>query len=165
MDTRFGNQIEDHRDALLRAALRLCHGDSPLADDMVQETYCKAIRHARSFSPGTNLRAWLMRILHNTVMSAYRHRQVARENSYPEGYDPVTEGPVDPARLEVSDELTRALDALPGEYRRVFLMAALEDLPYQVIATRLGIPVGTVMSRLWRARKALQQQLVLASAN
>ncbi len=165
MDTRFSCQIEVHHDALRHAALKLCHGDSPLADDMVQETYCKAIRHARRFSAGTNLRAWLLRILYNTIMSAYRHRQVARENPYPEGYDPVKEGPADPARLEVSDELARAIDALPAEYRKVFLMAALEDVPYQAIAGKLGIPVGTVMSRLWRARKALQRQLAPASPN
>jgi RNA polymerase sigma-70 factor (ECF subfamily) len=132
---------------------------------MVQETYFKAIRNARRFSPGTNLLAWLMRILYNTVMSAYRHRQVARENPYPEGLDPVREGTPEPAELEVSDELSRAIGSLPAEYRRVFLMAALEDSPYQVIARKLGIPVGTVMSRLWRARKALQNQLALGALN
>ena len=165
MDTTFGSLIEVHRDDLHRAALKLCHGDTPLAEDMVQETYCKAIRHARSFAPGTNLRAWLMRILYNSVMSAFRHRQVARENPYPEGFDPVKEGPAGPAVVEVSDELSRAINALPAEYRKVFLMAALEDFPYQAIADKLGIPVGTVMSRLWRARKSLQRQLALASLN
>ena len=165
MEIRLGNQIEIHRETLHRAALKLCHGDAPLAEDMVQETCFKAIRNARRFSPGTNLLAWLMRILYNTVMSAYRHRQVARENPYPEGLDPVRETPPDPAHLEVSDELARAIDDLPAEYRRVFLMAALEDSPYQAIARKLGIPVGTVMSRLWRARKALQHQMALGYLN
>ena len=165
MESLIGNEMEIHRDALYRAALRLCRGNGPLAEDMVQETYCKAIRHVRRFSPGTNLRAWLMRILYNSVMSVFRHRQVARENPYPDGIEVAKEGPADPARLEVSDALTRAIDSLPAEYRRVFLMAALEDFPYQAIADKLRIPVGTVMSRLWRARKALQRQLAPATLN
>lgn len=165
METRLGNDIDNHRESLHRAALKLCHGDSALAEDMVQETYFKAIRNARRFSPGTNLLAWLMRILYNTVMSAYRHRQVARENPYPEGLDPVREGAPEPEDLEVSDELSRAIGSLPAEYRKVFLMAALEDHTYEAIARKLGIPVGTVMSRLWRARKALQHQLALGNLN
>ena len=114
------------------------------------------------FSAGTNLRAWLMRILYNTVMSVYRHRQVAKEGPYPEGFDP-EEGL--PADLEVSDEVLEAVSNLPDDYRKVFLMAALEDSPYQEIAEKLGIPVGTVMSRLWRARQTLQRKLSPASAN
>ncbi|HXG60533.1 MAG TPA: RNA polymerase sigma factor [Planctomycetota bacterium] len=156
METKFEHLIETHRPALLRAALKFCHGDEALAEDMVQETYVKALRHADRFVPGTNLRAWLMRILYNNVMSAYRHKQVAREGPYPEGFDPVEEEPAD---LEVSDELARAVSDLPEDYRKVFLMAALEDSPYQVIAEKLGIPVGTVMSRLWRARRTLKRRL------
>ncbi len=165
MDTSFGILIETHRPALHRAALRLCHGDGSLAEDMVQETYCKAIRNARRFTAGTNLRAWLLRILFNTVMSSFRHRQVARASAYPEGTEPAREGPTDPARLEVSDDLARAIGELPEDYRRVFLMAALGDSPYQAIARKLGIPIGTVMSRLWRARKALQRRLAPAWLN
>jgi RNA polymerase sigma factor (sigma-70 family) len=96
------------------------------------------------------------------VMSVYRHRQVAKENPYPEGFDP-EEGL--PADLEVSDEVLEAVGNLPEDYRKVFLMAALEDSPYQEIAQKLGIPVGTVMSRLWRARQTLQRKLLPVSAN
>ena len=120
METSFENLIESHRQALERAALKFCHGDFDLAQDMVQDTFVKALKNADRFAEGTNLRAWLMRILYNTVMSVYR---------------------------------------------QVFLMAALEDSPYQEIADTLGIPVGTVMSRLWRARQTLQRKLSPASAN
>ncbi len=159
MNRDFGSLIELHRGTLRRAALKLCRGDSPTADDMVQETYCKAIRHARRFSPGTNLRAWLMRILRNTVISLFRRRQVAREVPYPEGLEPGRLGPADPGGGEIGDEMARALGGLPEGHRKAFLMAALEDSPYKEIAHRLGIPVGTVMSRLWRARRELQRRL------
>ena len=162
MDTRFENLIESHRPALERAALKFCHGDMDLAEDMIQDTFVKAIKNGDRFAAGTNLRAWLMRILYNTVMSAYRHRQVARENPYPTGFDPAEELPAD---LEVSDEVFQAVSDLPEDYRKVFLMAALDDSPYQVIAGKLGIPVGTVMSRLWRARQTLQRRLTTASSN
>jgi RNA polymerase sigma-70 factor (ECF subfamily) len=126
METSFEVLIETHRQALERAALKFCHGDFDLAQDMVQDTFVKALKNADRFSAGTNLRAWLMRILYNTVMSVYRHRQVAKEGPYPEGFDP-EEGM--PADLEVSDEVLEAVSNLPDDYRKVFLMAALETPP------------------------------------
>ena len=161
METSFEHLMESHRQALERAALKFCHGDFDLAQDMVQDTFVKALRNAVRFAEGTNLRAWLMRILYNNVMSVYRHKQVAKEGPYPEGFDP-EEGL--PADLEVSDEVLEAVSNLPDDYRKVFLMAALEESPYQVIAEKLGIPVGTVMSRLWRARQSLKQRLATAAA-
>jgi RNA polymerase sigma-70 factor (ECF subfamily) len=162
MKTELDNVIESHREPLMRAALKLTHGDGALAEDMVQETFLKALRYQGHFAMGTNLRAWLMRILHNNVISVYRHKQVAKEGPYPEGFDPAE---AERADFEVEDDVTRAIGELPEDYRRVFLMAALEDSPYQQIADKLGIPVGTVMSRLWRARKALQRRLASASLN
>jgi RNA polymerase sigma-70 factor (ECF subfamily) len=159
MDATFETRLHAHHEALFRAALKLCHGDLALAEDMVQDTYVKAIRHADRFEDGTNLKAWLMRILANSVISFFRHRQVAKENPYPEGFDPAGELPVD---LEVSDEVADAIKDLPEDYRKVFLMAALEESPYQKIAEKLKIPVGTVMSRLWRARQTLQARLAPA---
>ena len=94
-------------------------------------------------------------------MSVYRHKQVAKEGPYPEGFDPAMETPAD---FEVSDEVLQAVSDLPEDYRKVFLMAALDDSPYQVIAEKLGIPVGTVMSRLWRARQSLKQRLEAPAA-
>lgn len=162
MDAKFELRIETYRPALQRAAVKLCHGDAVLAEDMVQETYLKALRNADRFELGTNLQAWLTRILFNTVMSAYRHRQVVKEGPYPEGFDPAGDLPLDG---EVSDEVLQALRDLPEDHRKIFLMAALEDSPYQDIAEKMGIPVGTVMSRLWRARKTLQRRLATASLN
>jgi len=162
METSFENRIETHREALLRAALKLCHGDYALAEDMVQETYIKALQNAARFEEGTNLHAWLMRILFNNVMSVFRHRQVAREGPFPEGFDPAQ---VPDADREVSDEVLQAIGDLPEDYRKVFLLAALEESPYQAIADKLGIPVGTVMSRLWRARQVLQRRLAPVALN
>jgi RNA polymerase sigma-70 factor (ECF subfamily) len=159
METSFENRLHAHHEALSRAALKMTHGDLALAEDMVQDTYVKALRHAGRFEEGTNLRAWLMRILYNNVISMFRHRQVAREGPYPEGFDPAGKGLAD---VEVSDEVLAAIGELPEDYRRVFLMAALEDSPYQDIADKLQIPVGTVMSRLWRARQTLQRRLAPA---
>ncbi len=161
MDATFETRIQAHQEALLRAALKFCHGDEALAEDMVQDTFIKALRNTDRFAEGTNLRAWLMRILYNNVMSVYRHKQVAKEGPYPEGFDPAQ---VPAADAEVSDEVLQAVSDLPEDYRKVFLMAALEESPYQVIAEKLGIPVGTVMSRLWRARQSLKQRLATASA-
>jgi RNA polymerase sigma-70 factor (ECF subfamily) len=159
MDATFEGRLHAHHDALFRAALKLCHGDLAMAEDMVQDTYVKALRNVDRFQDGTNLKAWLMRILANNVISFFRHRQVAKENPYPEGFDPSGELPDD---LEVSDEVADAIKDLPEDYRKVFLMAALEDSPYQAIAQKLHIPVGTVMSRLWRARQTLQSRLASA---
>ncbi len=162
METSFENLIEPHRDALQRTALKLCHGDHALAQDMVQETFFKALRSADRFQTGTNLRAWLMRILYNNVMTVYRRRRIAREAPYPEGFDPVSEFP---APAEVSDEVNQALNELPEDYRLVFLMSAVDESPHREIAETLGIPVGTVMSRLWRARRELRRRLSEAVLN
>jgi RNA polymerase sigma-70 factor (ECF subfamily) len=90
METSFENRLHAHQDALFRAALKMTHGDLARAEDMVQDTYVKALRHADRFQEGTNLRAWLMRILYNNVISMYRHRQVAKEGPMPENFDPAS---------------------------------------------------------------------------
>lgn len=162
MNATFETLIETHRDVLFRAAMKLCQGDRAMAEDMVQETYLKALRNAHRFIPGTNLRAWLMRILYNNVISVFRHRKVAKEGPYPEGFDPAGKAKTD---FEVSDEILEAVGTLPADHRKVFLMAALDDSPYGEIAEKLGIPVGTVMSRLWRARRTLRDRLATASLN
>ena len=127
-----------------------------MAEDVVQETYLKALRYADRFTPGTNLRGWLMRILYNNVISVFRHRQVAKEGPYPTGFDPAEEAKVN---LEVSDEIQQAVGELPTDHRQVFLMAALDESPYSEIARKLGIPMGTVMSRLYSARRHLATAL------
>ncbi len=162
MYARFEDLVDAHGGLLRRAARKLCRGDDTFADDMVQETYLKAIRNVGRFAPGTNLRAWLLRILYNNVMSAYRRRRTAREGPYPAGFDAAGKPP---PGTEVSDEVLRAVGDLPEVFRRVFLMSALEDSPHEAIAEKLGIPVGTVMSRLWRARKTLRERLSPATLN
>src|SRR4029453_110765 len=117
METSFEQMIETPPQARERAALKFCHGDFDLAQDMVQDTFVKALKNADRFSAGTNLRAWLMRILYNTVMSVSRHRQGEKEGPYPGGFDP-EEGL--PADLEVSDEVLQAVSNLPDDYRKVF---------------------------------------------
>lgn len=158
----FENQTFPHRDALLRTAVRMCGGDSDAAEDMVQDTYLKAYLNFHRFKPGTNLRAWLFRILANRVISAIRHQRIAREAPYPEGFEPLDEGPAIESNFDadrIGDELKHALDDLPESYRDVFLHAALDDSTYEEIARKLGLPVGTVMSRLWRARQQLKRML------
>lgn len=161
----FENLTYPHRDALFRAALKMCGGDGETAEDMVQATYLKAFVNFHRFKPGTNLRAWLFRILSNNVISAFRHKKVAREAPYPEGFEPAdAERHVDHALDEeqMSQELKHALAELPESYREVFLLAALDDTTYEEIADRLRLPVGTVMSRLWRARQQLKRTLDLS---
>lgn len=151
-----------HRDALLRTATRMCGGDSEAAEDMVQDTYLKAYLNFHRFKPGTNLRAWLFRILSNRVISVIRHQRVAREAPYPEGFEPLDECAAADPNFDadrLGDELKHALDDLPENYREVFLRAALDDSTYEEIARHLGLPVGTVMSRLWRARQQLKRTL------
>ena len=162
MNASFETLIETHREVIFRAAMKLCHGDHAMAEDMIQETYLKALRYADRFTPGTNLRGWLMRILYNNVISVFRHRQVAREGPYPVGFDAAEQPQVD---AEVSDEILQAVGELPPDHRKVFLMAALDESPYHEIARKLGIPMGTVMSRLWRARRTLRERLSPASLN
>lgn len=156
-----------HRDALFRTALKMVGGDAETAEDMVQSTYLKAFVNFHRFKPGTNLRAWLFRILSNNVISSFRHKKVAREAPYPEGYEPLDAEPhVDHALDEeqMSQELKHALAELPESYREVFLLAALDDTTYEEIADRLRVPVGTVMSRLWRARQQLKHALETKTA-
>src|ERR1043166_727312 len=127
MDVSFETRIQFHQQALFRAALKFCHGDEAMAEDMVQDTLVKALRNSAHFSEGTNLRAWLMRILYNNVMSVYRHRQVAKEGPYPEGFDPAMESPVD---FEVSDEVIQGGRDLSGGYPKDFLLARLGGHPH-----------------------------------
>lgn len=156
-----------HRDELMRAALRMT-GNAATAEDMVQDTLLKAYRNFVRFKPGTNLRAWLFRILSNNVISSLRHRKVARETPFPEDFDLPSspESLPEPTFDEaLGDDLKKALGDLPENYRQIFLLAALDDTTYGQIAVKLGIPVGTVMSRLWRARQILKQRLAAESLN
>jgi RNA polymerase sigma-70 factor (ECF subfamily) len=159
-----------HFDALYNMALRLTHNPSE-AQDLVQDTYLKAYRFFGRFEPGTNIKAWLFTILRNTYINTYRkmvrqQQQVDFEQVAPFYVDPTTasewtdQGSVEEMlRHVVHDDVKRALDELPEDYRMVVLLADLEDFSYKDIATIVGCPVGTVMSRLFRGRRLLRKHL------
>ncbi|NLY94045.1 MAG: sigma-70 family RNA polymerase sigma factor [Myxococcales bacterium] len=161
-----------HLEALYVAARRMTRSATE-ADDLVQETMLKAYRFYDRFEPGTNMRAWLLKIQTNAYINRYRRR--VRERSFRESEDaqPIGESlmsraavralanPLDEAhRRMLAGAIQEALDALPEGQRILIVLADLEELSYKEIADVLGCPVGTVMSRLHRARKAMQKHLV-----
>ena len=138
--------------------------DREEAEDLVQETYLKALKGFPSFQLGTNFRAWMYRILRNTFLTSrtgLRERNtVALE---PEAEELLPGGPETPESIlidRVSEELMQnAIEQLPVIYREVILLCEVEEMSYQEIAETLSIPIGTVMSRLARARKAMREAL------
>lgn len=163
----------EHIDALYRTALRMTRNPAD-AEDLVQEAYLRAFRSLHQFTEGTNLRAWLFRILTNTYINEYRRRQRRPMNASLDGieefylYDHLVDSRVQPEDEQPEDvvleqltvdDVTRAIEALPEEFRQVVLLADVEGFAYREIAEIVGIPVGTVMSRLFRARRRLQRQL------
>jgi RNA polymerase sigma-70 factor (ECF subfamily) len=156
-----------HLDALYNLARWLVR-DMVEAEDLVQETYLRAVRAAHQFQPGTNLRAWLFQILRNTFFTQYKRKGREPETLDPEVLDgmPHTSGTVSvdnrmagPLDGTAGLDLTAALNRLPEEYRSVVLLADLEDFSMGEIAAILECPVGTVKSRLFRARGILKQLL------
>ena len=155
-------------DSLYRTALRLTRAPAD-AEDLVQETYLKAFRAADSFTPGTNLRAWLFTILHNTARNRARDRArdtVAVDSEVVEraAEVPARGGPAEtPETLLLRDtlapELQAAVDALPDAFRQAVWLRDVEEFSYAEIAEMLSIPVGTVMSRISRGRHMLFDRL------
>lgn len=145
-------------------------GDRPEAEDLVQETYAKALKGIRSFQEGTNFRAWMFRILRNTFLTS-RSGLKAQNTVYLDAEENEAEVPahtITPElialQLESSESLFTAITELPIVYREVILLSDVEDLSYREIAQVLAVPVGTVMSRLSRARSLLKKALVARSA-
>lgn len=158
-DRDFREGLARHLAALRRYALLLAR-DQADADDLVQECLAKALAAADTWRPGSDLRVWLFRILYTTFVSERRRRDV-RERHAGAAPDAAAEGAGEPGqllRLEVAD-LLAALDELPAQQREVVVMVAMDDVRYADAAGRLGIPVGTFMSRLARGREALRQAL------
>jgi RNA polymerase sigma-70 factor (ECF subfamily) len=135
--------------------------DRAEAEDLVQETYAKALKGFSSFQPGTNFRAWIYQILRNTFLTS-RTGLKATAAMVPiedeEEMLPAMNGTPESILLERSDRqvVQKALDGLPVAYREVLLLCEFEEMSYQEISATLAIPMGTVMSRLSRARKALR---------
>ncbi|CAK0745968.1 RNA polymerase sigma-70 factor, ECF subfamily [Azospirillaceae bacterium] len=152
--------LENHIASLRRYARALLRNSSD-ADDLVQETLSRALSRADKFAAGTNLRAWLFAIMHNIYVNQVR-RLAGRpgESSIDEEgmENRLSEAARQESRIELRD-LSRALDAIPEEQRQVLLLVALEGLKYDEVAQVLGVPIGTVMSRLSRAREAVRQKL------
>jgi RNA polymerase sigma-70 factor (ECF subfamily) len=168
---RFERDVMPLLSGLYSSALRMTRNPAD-AEDLVQETVLRAYRGFGGFQEGTNLKAWLYRILTNSFINTYRKRQ--REPVTVEGPDDLDEWylfdrlgatNVEPsAESEVLEQLPdeavqRALEALPEGFRMAVLLADVQGFSYKEIAEMLDIPIGTVMSRLHRGRKALEKAL------
>ncbi|WP_428262039.1 sigma-70 family RNA polymerase sigma factor [Haliangium sp.] len=158
-----------HRRELYAAAVRMTRSPDD-AGDLVQETLLRAFVAWRDFEPGSNCRAWLLRILTNSYINIYRKRR--RHHRIHQAAPTDTEAAAharagahgrSPEEVlladTLGDEVRRALDTLTDDYRVVVEMADLRGARYRDIAQTLGVPVGTVMSRLFRARRRLEQEL------
>jgi RNA polymerase sigma-70 factor (ECF subfamily) len=160
-------------DSLYRTALRMTNNTQE-AEDLVQETMLKAFRFAHTYQPGTNLRAWLFRILNTSAINRYRKQAThPTPASLPEGEDfylynrirdlsgqELTQGADEEVLSQYLDEdVYQALNSLPPNFRMAVILADIEGLSYKEIADALQIPIGTVMSRISRARRQLQKSL------
>jgi RNA polymerase sigma-70 factor (ECF subfamily) len=163
-------------DSLYRTARRLSRDRSD-AEDLVQDTYLKAFRAADRFEPGTNLRAWLFTILHNTARNRFRDRARDLVSVDSDVVDGAADAPppgsslrtVDNAETRLLDEtlapeLQAAIDALPQAFREAVWLRDVEEFSYAEIADMLDVPIGTVMSRISRGRHQLFERLKPATS-
>ncbi len=138
--------------------------DTAEAEDLVQETYAKALRGFSSFQLGTNFRAWMFRILRNSFLSSRTglKTMVAIDDETEDGLLPAEKPTPETILIEQANRemVQQALADLPVPFREILLLCEVEEMSYQEIAETLAIPMGTVMSRLFRARKALRDLLV-----
>jgi RNA polymerase sigma-70 factor, ECF subfamily len=166
---RFEEEALDLADQVYKVARHLA-GSREEAEDLVQETYARAFRSWRSFRPGTNLRAWLLRILTNLNIDRGRRRQRApdtqplEENEYflYNKLESSADGGSDEDRVVErlsQDDIVEALATVPHDFRDVVVLVDIGDFTYADAAQILDIPIGTVMSRLHRGRRILKQQL------
>ncbi len=170
--SNFMEKISPHLDLVKQAAIKYCHGDVSLADDMVQETLLKAYSNISKFNGG-NFGAWIYRILHNNIVSHYRktrgsdtpasharkHYTVLSIQDHRDKVEnslAISNGDND---FLAVDKIRNAIESLPEYMRNVFKLAAIDELDYKQVAQKLKMPIGTVMSRIFRARKTLQRKL------
>jgi len=167
----FETEALQHLDALYATALRFTR-DPRDAEDLVQDTFLRACRFLDRFEPGTNLKAWLFRILTNAFIN--RYRRSTRERSLVDGAEreqvtdqlhspDAAERAVNPERALldrlVSEDVLEAIDSVPIDFRMVVILSDIHDFSYKEIADILDVPVGTVMSRLFRGRRHLRESL------
>lgn len=168
-DELFEKEFLPHADALYTFAFHLTYNEED-ANDLVQDTFFKSYRFIDSYERGTNAKAWLFKILKNSFINEYR-RKTKRPNevdyedfiAYQDADESVGVGSLD-LRIEMfqdmmSDEITKAINMLPADFRTVILLCDVEDFTYEEIAKIVDIPVGTVRSRLHRARNMLKDML------
>jgi RNA polymerase sigma-70 factor (ECF subfamily) len=145
----------------LRRYARVLTGDPTRADDLVQDTLARAWEKRRLWQAGSDLRAWLFTVMHNVHVNqaALRRREAGNVSLDGEAGEPAWQIPVAANQVERVEllELVQLMGRLPAEQREVLLLAAVEELRYEEIAAVLGVPVGTVMSRLSRARDRLRR--------
>src|SRR5688572_18647504 len=166
--TDFEREVMPHLPAMYGVALRMTKNEGD-AEDLVQESVLRAYRFFDSFEPGTNAKAWLFRILTNVFCNRYREREREQEVFHQvESSDAnlgqfVGGGPRDAESAllgrMLSQDVEKALAAVPSEFRLAVILADLEDFSYKEIAEIMECPAGTVMSRLYRGRKILQKLL------
>lgn len=167
----FEQQALSHAESLYSIALRMTRRPAD-AEDLVQDTLLKAMRAQGQFQVGTNLKAWLVRILTNTFINKYKRGLLERSVLGSEQLDPVSEGWTSNATLRalrdpeshvlrpmIAEEIRNALDTLAEDFRMAVLLVDVQELSYKEAADALGCPIGTVMSRLHRGRKMLKQHL------
>jgi RNA polymerase sigma-70 factor (ECF subfamily) len=176
---QFAAEALEYMPALYSAALRMTRNPAD-AEDLVQETYLRAYRGYAGFERGTNLRAWLYRILTNTYINSYRAKQRRPDERQLDDVEDLylyrRLGAVEEAMaarsaedelmdLFTDEEVKAALDSLPEQFRIAVYLADVEGFSYKEIADILEIPIGTVMSRLHRGRKAMQRELYEFAVN
>ena len=161
----FAQAALSHIDSLYGTALRLTRRAAD-AEDLVQDTYLKAFRASGQFTPGTNLKAWLFTILHNTFRNRLRHdgrNPVDVDSEVVEraaGDAPESQSPEEIlTRATLDADLQAALDALPEAFRQAVWLRDVEELTYAEMAEVLNVPIGTVMSRIARGRRSLFERL------
>ena len=161
-----------YRDQLYRTALRMTRS-VPETEDLLQETYLKAFRYYSGFEEGTNFKAWLFRIMKNNFINGYRKKKIrpqhveldehrdSGEKLWEAGSEVVQDGPeTGVLSEEMDEEVARALNALPHDYKMAVLLVDVQGHSYQDVADLLAVPVGTVMSRLYRGRAKIERALL-----
>ena len=164
----FESEVLPYREALLGHALRLTKSQRD-AEDLLQDTLMRAYRHFDKFEPGTNCKAWLFKVMTNEYINQYRHNQ--HERQCVDRDEPVSENIADNRETtfndnmyvekseDFGDEVSHAIHLVPDDFRTIVVMADIQDQSYREISEQLDIPIGTVMSRLFRGRQILRKKL------
>lgn len=174
-DTLYQNEMVPHMTLLYNYALRLT-GNEDDAKDLLQDTYLKAYRFIEKYEKETNAKAWLFRILKNSFINNYRKNartpQQVDYDKVEEFVDRLKEPSAQSTDLRkdfydnlLEDEVVTAMDSLTEEFRTIIILSDLEEMTYEEIAAILDIPLGTVRSRLHRARQAMQEKLYHYAVN